>query len=237
MDEGALGGNINIKTFKPLDVGHKRRLLDPRDLGRRAQEGRSVGLGPAQLDRADETLGLLASGLYDERHVRNDRLYQVGWNLDKFKSVLGRLYTPRAPARPSRPSTASSIRALLTGQWRPNGDFQTDVDLLVTRLDVDYDEFGLDIYPDDTTFQTPAFVAGSQKVVGDTVVGGTINNVRWMASRETSLNRHDLTAFGLKQAWTPGAWSFNAEYAVSRARSYHPDGQATKRNRMAFFGR
>jgi hypothetical protein len=44
-------------------------------------------------------------------------------------------------------------------------DLQTDVDVLVTRLDVAYDEFGLDIYPDDTTFRTPSFVAGSQKIV------------------------------------------------------------------------
>jgi hypothetical protein len=30
---------------------------------------------------------------------------------------------------------------------------------------------------------------------GDTVQAGVIDNVRWMASRETSLNRHDLFAF------------------------------------------
>lgn len=237
MDEGALGGNINIKTFKPLSLGDKTAFSireTYNDVRKKADPSAS---GLVSWTNAAQTVGLLASGLYDERHVRNDRLYQVGWNLDKFKSVLGDgFYTPSR----TRPTIETEHRKLysgaLTGQWRPNSDFQTDVDLLVTRLDVDYDEFGLDIYPDDTTFQKPVFVAGSQKTVGDTVVGGTINNVRWMASRETSLNRHDLTAFGLKQAWTPGAWSFNAEYAVSRARSYHPDGEATKRNRLAFFG-
>ena len=237
MDEGALGGNINIKTFKPLDLGDKTAfsIRETHNNVRKKADPSASGL--VSWTSADDTLGLLASGLYDERHVRNDRLYQVGWNLDKFKSVLGAgLYTP---AR-TRPTIETEHRKLysgaVTGQWRPNGDFQTDIDVLVTRLDVDYDEFGLDIYPDDTTFRTPVFVAGSQKTVGDTVVGGTINNVRWMASRETSLNRHDLTAVGLKQAWTPGAWNFNAEYAFSRARSYHPDGEATTRNRMAFFG-
>jgi iron complex outermembrane receptor protein len=236
MDEGALGGNINIKTFKPLDVGHKAAFSIRETYGDVRKKADPSASGLLSWTSADNTLGLLASGLYDERHVRNDRLYQVGWNLDKFKSVLGTgLYTPSR----TRPTIETEHRKLysgaLTGQWKPNGDFQTDVDLLVTRLDVDYDEFGLDIYPDDSTFRVPTFVAGSQKVVGDTVVGGTINNVRWMASRETSLNRHDLTAFGLKQAWTPGAWAFNAEYAFSRARSYHPDGQATKRNRLAFY--
>ena len=236
MDEGALGGNINIKTFKPFDLGKKAAFSvreTYNDVRKKADPSVS-GLG--SWTNADNTIGVLASGLYDERHVRNDRLYQVGWNLDKFKSVLGSgFYTPSR----TRPTIETEHRKLysgaVSGQWKPNSDFQTDVDVLVTRLDVDYDEFGLDIYPDDTTFATPQFVAGSQKVVGDTVVGGTINNVRWMASRETSLNRHDLAVFGIKQAWTPGAWSFNAEYGYSRARSYHPDGHATTRDRIAFF--
>ncbi|HJV42705.1 TonB-dependent receptor [Caulobacter sp.] len=236
MDEGALGGNINIKTFKPFDLGKKAAFSvreTYNDVRKKADPSVS-GLG--SWTNADNTLGILASGMYDERHVRNDRLYQVGWNLDRFKSVLGTgFYTPSR----TRPTIETEHRKLysgaVSGQWKPNGDFQTDVDVLVTRLDVDYDEFGLDIYPDDSTFATPQFVAGSQKVVGDTVVGATINNVRWMASRETSLNRHDLAVFGIKQAWTPGAWSFNAEYGYSRARSYHPDGKATTRDRIAFF--
>ncbi len=236
MDEGALGGNINIKTFKPFDLGRKAAFSvreTYNDVRKKADPSVS---GLSSWTNADRTIGVLASGLYDERHVRNDRLYQVGWNLDKFKSVLGSgFYTPSR----TRPTIETEHRKLysgaLSGQWKPNGDLQTDVDLMVTRLDVDYDEFGLDIYPDDSTFATPQFVAGSQKIVGDTVVGATINNVRWMASRETSLNRHDLAIFGIKQAWTPGAWSFNAEYGYSRARSYHPDGKATTRDRIAFF--
>ena len=237
MDEGALGGNINIKTFKPLDLGQKAAFSIRETYGDVRKKADPSASGLLSWTSADNTLGLLASGLYDERHVRNDRLYQVGWNLNKFTSTLGSgFYTPSR----TRPTIETEHRKLysgaVTGQWKPSSDLQTDIDVLVTRLDVDYDEFGLDIYPDDTTFATPVFVAGTQKVVGDTVVGGTINNVRWMASRETSLNRHDLTAVGLKQAWTPGAWTFNAEYAFSRARSYHPDGHATKRNRLAFFG-
>ncbi len=236
MDEGALGGNINIKTFKPLDLGDKAAFSvreTYNDVRKKADPSSS---GLVSWTSADNTLGLLASGLYDQRHNRTDRLYQSGWNLNRFTSVLGAgLYTPTR----TRPTVETEKRKLysgaISGQWKPNGDFQTDVDLLITRLDVDYDEFGLDIYPDDSTFAVPSFVAGSQKVVGDTVVAGTINNVRWMGSRETSLNRHDLAIFGVKQAWTPGAWAFNLEYGFSRARSYHPDGKATTRNRIAFF--
>lgn len=236
MDDGALGGNINIKTFKPLDLGNKIVASLRGTRNSVADKNGFSASGLASWKNQDGTLGILVSGMYDDSYVRTDRLYQIGWNLNKFTSVLGSgLYTPsrtRTTIETEHRKMASGTLAL---QWKPSDDLQTDIDLLVTRLDVDFDEFGLDIYPDDTTFRTPAFVAGSQKIVGDTVQAGTINNVRWMASRETSLNRHDLTAFGITQRWTPGNWDFKADFAYSRARSYHPDGKATTRNRLAFF--
>ncbi len=236
MDDGALGGNINIKTFKPLELGTRAAFSVRQTYNDVRKKTDPAVSGLYSWKSADGSLGLMASGLYDDSHGRTDRLYQVGWNLDRFKNVLGTgFYTPSR----TRPTIETEHRTLKSGafsaQWQPNSDFQTDFDILTTRLDVAYDEFGLDIYPDDTTFATPVFVSGSQKIVGNTVQAGTINNVRWMASRETSLNRHDLTAGGLKQTWTPGLWTFTAEFAMSRARSYHPAGRATTRNRIAFF--
>lgn len=236
MDDGALGGNINIKTFKPLDLGTKAVVSLRGARNSVAKENDYSASALLSWKNNDGTFGILASAMYDNNHVRTDRLYQVGWNLNKFTSVLGAgLYTPsrtRTTIETEHRKMASGTLAL---QWKPTNELQTDIDVLVTRLDVAYDEFGLDIYPDDTTFAAPAFVAGTQKIVGDTVQAGTINNVRWMSSRETSLNRHDLTAIGVKQKWTPGNWDFKAEFAWSSARSYHPEGKATTRNRLAFF--
>ena len=236
MDDGALGGNINIRTFRPLDLGDKAAFSIRETYNDVREEADPSGSALLSWTNDSNTFGVLVSGLYDERQTRTDRLYQVGWNLNRFTSALGAgFYTPSR----TRTTIETEDRKLSSGavslQYRPNSDFQTDFDLLVTRLDAGFDEFGLDIYPDDSTFATPVFVVGSQKIKGDTVQAGTINNVRWMASRETSLNRHDLTAFGLKQAWTPGEWTFTGEYAYSKARSYHPAGKATTRNRLAFF--
>ncbi|CAN7581938.1 TonB-dependent receptor [Phenylobacterium sp. LjRoot225] len=236
MDDGALGGNINIRTFKPLDLG-KTAAFSLRgswnDLTEKTDPAASALLSWVN---ADKTLGVSVSGLYSRQKVRNDRLYQVGWNLNRFTSVLGAgVYTPSRTRSTIETEDRKQKSVDVAVQWRPTSELQTDFDLLANRLDVDYDEFGLDIYPDDTTFQTPSFVAGSQRLVGDTAVAGTINNVRWMASRETSLNRHDLVAVGLKQRWSPGLWTFTGDFAWSSARSYHPDGKATTRNRLAFF--
>jgi iron complex outermembrane receptor protein len=236
MDDGALGGNINIKTFKPLNLGTKSAFAVRTTYNDVREKNDPSASGLMSWRNSDSTFGLLASALYDDSHNRTDRLYQSGWNLNRFTSVLGAgLYSPTR----TRPTIETEHRTMksasFAAQWHPNSDFQTDFDLLITRLDVDYDEFGLDIYPDDTTFKTPVFVAGTQKIVGNSVQAGTINSVRWMSSRETNLNRHDLMATGIKQTWTPGRWDFSAEYAYSKARSYHPDGKATTRNRIAFF--
>lgn len=236
MDDGALGGNINIKTFKPLDLGTKLvvSLRGARNSVAKNNDVSASALGSWRNE--DGTFGILLSGMYDDSRTRTDRQYMVGWNLNKFTSVLGSgLYTPTRTRETIETEHRKMASGTLALQWKPTDELQTDIDVLVTRLDVAFDEFGLDIYPDDTTFATPTFVAGTQKIVGDTVQAGTINNVRWMASRETSLNRHDLTAIGVKQKWTPGNWEFKAEFAYSNARSYHPDGLATTRNRLAFF--
>ncbi|MET3663560.1 TonB-dependent receptor [Caulobacter sp. 1776] len=235
MDEGALGGNIDVRTFKPLELG-RRSVLSVRASQGQASKPDPAASGVWSWIDDSGRLGFLAAGMAERRRIRNDRLYQTGWNLDRFTDVLpAGLYTPTR----TRPTLELEDRRLVSGdfalQWRPSPAWRTDVDLLVTRLDAHYDEFGLDIYPDDTTLARPAFVAGSQRVVGDTVQAGVIDNVRWMASRETSLNRHDLAAFGLRQSWTGGPWAIDVDYAYSRARSYHPDGQGTVRARAAFF--
>lgn len=209
MDEGALGGNIDVRTFKPLEQSRRAAVSI------RGSVGQSGKVDPAASGvwswiNDGGSLGLLAAGVVDRRRVRNDRLYQTGWNLDRFKSVLGPgLYTPTR----TRPTIELEDRRLLSGdfalQWRPSAAWRTDVDLLLTRLDAHYDEFGLDIYPDDFTLSPPRFVPGTQVIVGDTVQAGTIDNVRWMASRETSVNRHDLvppsarTSIGAKDLGRP----------------------------------
>jgi iron complex outermembrane receptor protein len=106
MDEGALGGNIDVRTFKPLDQG--RRAVVTR-CGSRGPFGQARPRCPGVWSGTDDSgrLGLLAAGVAERRRIRNDRLYQTGWNLDRFTSVLGPgLYTPRAPARRSSLRTA-----------------------------------------------------------------------------------------------------------------------------------
>jgi len=235
MDEGALGGDIDVRTFKPLDRGRRSVLSVRLSQGRADATDPSVSGVWSWVDDSGR-LGVLLGGVVERRRIRNDRLYQTGWNLDRFASVLGTgLYTPTR----TRPTIELEDRRMASGdftlQWRPTNDLSLDFDLLATRLDAHYDEYGLDIYPDDPSVSNPRFVAGTQVIKGDTVQAGTIDNVRWMASQETSLNRHDLVALGGHGRWTRGAWTIDGDWGYSRARSYHPDGHGTVRARVAFF--
>ncbi|VXC48092.1 TonB-dependent receptor [Sphingomonas sp. 8AM] len=239
MTEGALGGNIDVRTFRPLDVGTKTTLNLRGTYTTLAAKVKPNATVLTSGTNADGTFGILAAAQYWGKAVRNDRSYNTGWYLDKFASVLGKgFYTPGR----TRPTVENEDRKRLSGmisaQWRPSPELETTLDVLATRLDVAYDEYGLDIYPDDASVKghSPVLVPGSVKLDGSTVVAATINDVRFMGTREYSLNRHDLITVGLKQAWNPEGWHIVASGNWSFAHSFHPsDAEGTVRSRIQFF--
>ncbi|MCI4592112.1 TonB-dependent receptor [Sphingobium sp. BYY-5] len=231
MTEGALGGNIDVKTFHPLDVGNKTTLNLRGTYTTMTDKVKPNATVLSSFKTKDDQFGFLVGAQYWAKSVRNDRFYNTGWNLDKFVSALGAgYYTPTR----TRPTVETEDRKRLSGiisaQWRPTNELETTLDVSLTRLDVKYDEFGLDIYPDDPG---TSIVPGSVTLDGNTVTKATINNVRFMASREYSLNRHDLVNVGLKQVWNPGDWHVSANVNWSFAHSYHPSyAEGTVRSRM-----
>ncbi len=240
MTEGALGGNIDIRTFHPLDIG-TRTTLNLRgtytDLTKKVRPNATV---LTSYKTQDGTFGILAGAQYWRKEVRNDRAYQTGWNLDKFASVLGTgFYTPTRLRPTVETEDRKRISGILSAQWEPTPELRTSLDVLATRLDVAYDEFGLDIYPDDSSVagHRPTLVPGSVKTVDDTVVSATINDVRFMGTREYSLNRHDLVTVGLRQTWDPADhWHVATSANWSYAHSFHPSYvEGTVRSRVLFF--
>jgi iron complex outermembrane receptor protein len=239
MTEGALGGNIDVKTFRPLDVGTKTTLNlrgTYTTLTDKVKPNATV-LTSGQTD--DGTFGILAAAQYWGKEVRNDRAYNTGWYIAPvFASTLGAgFYTPGRTRPTVETENRERLSGMISAQWKPSAELETTLDVLATRLDVAYDEFGLDIYPDDTSAgNKPTLVPGSVKLDGNTVVVATINDVRFMGTREYSLNRHDLITIGLKQAWNPDGWHVVANANWSYAHSFHPSyAEGTVRSRIQFF--
>jgi TonB-dependent receptor len=240
MTEGALGGNIDVKTFQPLDVGTKTTLNLRGTYTTLTEKVKPNATALTSFRNADETLGFLVGAQYWAKEVRNDRWYNNGWNIAPvFASTLGPGYYTPTRTRPTIETEGRErFSGLISAQWRPSDELETTFDVLGTRLDVAYDEFGLDIYPEDTSVagHRPTIVPGSVKLDGNTVVAATINDVRFMGTREYSLNRHDLLSVGLKQSWRPEGWEVTANTNWSYAHSFHPSNAVgTVRSRIQFF--
>jgi len=252
MSEGALGGNIDVKTFHPLEVGNKTTINMRGTYTSQTDKVRPNVTVLTSAKNSDGTFGILAGAQYWAKSVRNDRFMNFGWLLDRYVDPSD----PNAPKRGGAPTGLYSptrtrptvetedrkrISGIVSAQWAPTTELQTTLDIVATRLDVAYDEFGLDIYPDDNNVtignvkQLPTVLQPGYTVVGDTITKATINNVRFMGTREYSLNRHDLITIGLKQVWNPDRWHVSANVNWSAAHSYHPDYRTGTVRSRAYF--
>ncbi len=242
MSEGALGGNIDVKTFHPLDVGNKTTVNLRGTYTTQTEKVRPNVTVLTSAKNDDGTFGILAGAQYWGKTVRNDRFMNFGWLLDRYTAankggIPAGLYSPTRTRPTIETEDRKRISGIVSAQWAPTPDLLTTLDVMATRLDVAYDEFGLDIYPDDGGIygNAPSAIQPGYTVTGDTITKATINNVRFMASREYSLNRHDLLTVGLKQAWNPDRWHVTANVNWSAAHSYHPDYRTGTVRSRAYF--
>ena len=152
MTEGALGGNIDVKTFRPLDVGNKTTLNLRGTYTTLTDKVKPNATILTSAKTEDGTFGILAGAQYWGKEVRNDRSYNTGWYLDKFASALGAgFYTPGRTRPTVETEDRKRLSGLISAQWKPSPELETTLDVLATRLDIAYDEYGLDIYPDDAS--------------------------------------------------------------------------------------
>ncbi len=242
MSEGALGGNIDVKTFRPLEVGNKTTVNMRGTYTSQTKDVRPNVTVLTSAKNGDGTFGILAGAQYWGKTVRNDRFMNFGWLTDRYTAankggIPAGLYSPTRTRPTVETEDRKRISGIVSAQWQPTPELQTTLDVIATRLDVAYDEFGLDIYPDDggTAGGPPAQIQPGYTVVGDTITKATINNVRFMGTREYSLNRHDLLTIGLKQTWNPDRWHVAANVNWSAAHSYHPDYRTGTVRSRAYF--
>ncbi|WP_347302564.1 TonB-dependent receptor plug domain-containing protein [Croceibacterium sp. TMG7-5b_MA50] len=118
MTEGALGGNIDVQTFKPLDVGTQTTLNLRGTYTTMTEKVRPNATVLSSYATDDDSFGILAGVQYWAKSVRNDRFYNTGWNLiPRFAQRLGgNFYTPPYPSDGgdggARPVLRNRLRAV-----------------------------------------------------------------------------------------------------------------------------
>ncbi|MGO4166358.1 TonB-dependent receptor [Novosphingobium sp. YAF33] len=220
LEEGAIGGIVNIRTFKPLDL----------------KAGTVIGTATASyVEKADkvdpnvsglvswkndsETLGLLLAGSYAQRTLRQDRITGVGWQslpdgIDTDGDGVadsGPIIAPSAvrPTLEEEDRQRYAVNAAV--QFAPSDAVNLTLEGFYTRLDDHYDEltYSADIDVD-------SIVPGTAVIEDGALVSATSEGTTQIG-REVSDMRHQNWFLGLSGDVRAGAWTFHPTAYLTRA--------------------
>ncbi len=227
MEEGAIGGLVNIKTFRPLQLNNSSSLTLRTSYSDLADSTDPKVSGLYNWKNDDKTFGILISGAYSERELRQDRVFTFGWLQGALEATPGNpsLETAFAPQR-NRPTLERQSRerqSLSTAiQWESSDTHELNVDLLWSQFNVAFDEIGIDI---ELGGQVENAV-----LQGNSLVSGTALGTKLQLSRESSEAEHDSFTLGVNNKWTFDNWLIEADLSLSEANSITDD--PIKRTRL-----
>ncbi|KAF1718763.1 TonB-dependent receptor [Pseudoxanthomonas wuyuanensis] len=215
LDEGAIGGIVNVRTFKPLQLGKTMfsgslenshpELADEND-------PRVSGL--FNWVSADNTFGFLVSAAHSIRHTRQDRVNEVGWNAPT-DSVPYYVMTSFRPTLELEKRERTGVSAAF--QWRPTDRFDLNLDLFYARQKVNYDEYALGI--SNLGYATMNDVQTSNGAV--TSFSTDVAEIQ--IGRETSGITDENKAANLNGKWIGDLWTFSGTAFRSTADSWDSD--------------
>lgn len=226
LEEGSIGGLVDVKTFKPIQLGHSAAIslkMSHSDFAG-GTDPKVSGLKSWLNDEG--TFGVLVSAAYGKRKIRQDRAFTFNWiQSQEDGDPLNGFFKPQRN-RPTlerqereRVSLAGSV------QWQPSDSYEGSLDILWSQFSVDFDEIGLDLgFGSEVTNAVTS---------GNTVVAGTAKETGIQLSRETSKSLHDTFSLGLKNHWDNNDWHFDLNLTASSAKSNTDD--PIRRNRLRTF--
>ena len=213
LDEGAIGGVVNVKTFKPLDIGEtvaKGTFEQSYAALANELDPRMSGLYNWVNDEKD--FGVLVSAAYSQRSTRQDRVNEV-------KYTTGNEGSPHDGLSPTgfRPTLEEEDReriGLSTAlQWQPTSNLNVTAEILATHQSVAYDEQGLSMEWDaeDFTFDDDKRMSGGTDAASVQI------------GRETSglIDKNISSKFGVD--YTGDVWDLSLAAFVGRAKSFTDD--------------
>lgn len=247
LEEGGVGGTINVRTARPLDLGSTYRA-SARGTGDSLQGDTSPRVsGLASWLDDSGTLGILLSAAYSERDLREDAtgtLYFLGDNVlgrspfydtdgDGVGDSSERLYFPLANNESL--VTEGRERLSVNGalQWQPDATTELIVDFLFTRFDLDTRRFTQTVVFTPLAIFGPASdvvnADGSLRATVDqtapanpsVVTGTTFNNANVTSIGVGQVSDNETAAWGVSFSRMLGEWTVSADASWSRASRDH----------------
>lgn len=231
--EGSLGGTVNLKTFRPLDIRERRIGLELQakynDLADETDPAAKVNYADKF---ADETFGIAFSSYYDVQSIRQDQFrtfnrfsvrnmpgtsLQTGEDLgdiwvsmpDFFENVLNQTERTR-------------WGGTLSFDWRPDNATDLWLDLTYSELTVDSDEYNIRInrlHRNSANNQNPGRpIPGSWIIDEDsmTAVAGRSEDSggNHLSRQIETKTKNSFATFGASRIWGP--WEGSFELGISR---------------------
>ena len=243
LEEGGVGGTINVRTARPLDVGstYAASARGTDDSLHGTTSPRVSGLA-SWVDESD-SVGFLLSAAYSERDLREDAtgtLFFLGDSVvgmspfyDTDADGVGdsneRLYFPLANNESL--VTEGRERFSLNGalQWRPDADTELNIDFLHTQFDIDTRRFT------QTVVFTPLAIFGPATDVvnadgslratveetapgnSSVVTGTSFNNANVTSIGVGSVSDTETAALGANFSTSLEDWTVSVDASWSRA--------------------
>lgn len=220
LDEGAIGGIVNVRTFRPLELGKtltNLSLESSQAQRTHANDPRVSGL--FNWVNADGSFGMLISGAYAQRSLRQDRVNEVSWDYypNGVPGAPGAYYAPTGlrPTLELEQRERTGVAASL--QWKPSAAWETNLDLLYAKQTVHYDEYSMGV-----GFDSLAKMSNIRVEHGG-IAGFDYRNGQVQISRETSGITDDNRSARLSSTWSGDRWTLGAVAFHSQAHSYDSD--------------
>ncbi|SLK12397.1 TonB-dependent receptor [Novosphingobium mathurense] len=219
LEEGAIGGIVNIRTFKPLDLESGKFVVSA--AGSYAEKADRVDPNFSTLaswKNDSATFGALIAATYSKRSTRQDRLTGIDWGIDKMDldgdgTSDGEYLHPWSlrPTLEQEDRERYAVNAAV--QFAPSDAVNLALEGFYTRLNDYYDELTYSV-----GFDPKTLVPGSA-VIQDGVVVGGISKSDSQIGRDISDMVHQNWFVGLSGDIKAGGWTFHPKAYVTRALS------------------
>ncbi len=222
--EGAIGGSVNLETFRPLaldaPVMNFTTAVSHSELANR-QDPRASVIGSWR--NAGQTFGALLGLTYSERHLRQDRALNFRWYSLNPKAIDPETPTSDVISPGSvRPTLELEHRRRLgvnaALQWRLGEHTELDVNSLALGQRIGYQEYSYSADYDPTQLE-PASVEwrGNALIAGRTKTGSS-----QIGTESTELTDR-FQAHSLALRHTAGRWEWQTRLTHSSTQSFNSE--------------